>query len=65
MVCTELREFVVIGRDMHTQVGGCAGILMLILLERRDFIVYRRGLVSVAEEDWISASHDWNPFILG
>ena len=65
MICSERREFVVIGRDTHTHVGGCADMLMLVVLERRDFVVYRRGLLSVAEEDWVAVAPKWNAYILG
>ena len=65
MICSERRESVVIGRDMHTHFGGCADMLMLVLLERREHVVYRRGLVSIAEEDWVSTGPSWNPYALG
>lgn len=62
---TSSGEFVVIGRDMHTHVGGCGDMLMLILIERKGDIVYRQGLLSVAEEDWASVERDWKLFVLG
>jgi len=65
MVSVQFGEFVVIGRDMHTHVGGCGDMVMLMLLEREGDIVYRRGLVSVAEEDWIRCNYRWKLFILG
>ena len=36
MICSERQNFVLIGRDRHTHVGGCADMLMLFLLERRE-----------------------------
>jgi hypothetical protein len=61
---TSSGEFVVIGRDMHTRVGGCGDMLMLILIERKGDIVYRQGLLSVAEEDWALIDCDWKLFVL-
>lgn len=65
VVCSSVGEFIVIGRDIHTHVGSCGDMLMVILAERKGDIVYRRGLVSIAEEDWLGLGFRWKVCILG
>jgi hypothetical protein len=65
IVCSSVGEFVVIGRDTHTSVGGCADMLMCVLVEREGDVVYRRGLVSIAEEDWVMLKFRWKLVVLG
>jgi hypothetical protein len=48
---TSCGEFVVIGRDIHTHIGGCSNILILILIKRKRDIIYQRGLLSITKAD--------------
>jgi hypothetical protein len=38
---------------------------MCVLVEREGDVVYRRGLVSIAEEDWVMLKFRWKLVVLG